>query len=126
MRKLADIITSLWLEIIMFEKELFNVILLYGNTLETYIWNKWERESVNRSLTLINQQLLWKKKGTELDSKQKISKSSLLHQLYSKLVNIPFYFSNLVNFVLFQGSQGWIFSSHQVFPGFMPFFHDIY
>ena len=46
--------------------------------------------------------------------------------LYSKLVKIPFYFSNLVNFVLFQGSQGWIFSSHQVFPGFMAFFHDIY
>ena len=46
--------------------------------------------------------------------------------LYSKLVNLPFYFSNLVNFILFQGSQGWIFSSHQVFPGFMSFFHDIY
>ena len=40
-------------------------------------------------------------------------------QLYSKLVNLPFYFSNLVNFVLFQGNQGWIFSSHKVFPGFM-------
>ena len=37
-------------------------------------------------------------------------------------MNLPFYFSNLVNFVLFQGSQGWIFSSHQVFPGFMSFF----
>ena len=47
-------------------------------------------------------------------------------QLYSKLVNLPFYLSNLMNFVLFQGNQGWIFSSHQVFPGFMSFFHDIY
>ena len=30
-------------------------------------------------------------------------------------MNLPFYFSNLVNFVLFQGSQGWIFSSHLKF-----------
>ena len=29
-------------------------------------------------------------------------------QSYPKLVNLPFYFSNLVHFVLFQGSQGWI------------------
>ena len=35
-------------------------------------------------------------------------------QLYSKLVNFPFYFSHLVNSVFFQGSQ--------VFPGFMSFF----
>ena len=28
-----------------------------------------------------------------------------LFPLYSKLVNLPFYFSNLVNFVLFQESQ---------------------
>ena len=47
-------------------------------------------------------------------------------QLYSKLVNLLFFLSNLVNFVVFQGSQGWIFSSHQVFPDFMSFFHDIY
>ena len=32
-------------------------------------------------------------------------------QLYSKSVNLPFYFSNLVNFVLFQGVEG-DFSSH--------------
>ena len=76
--KLTDIVTSLWLETIKLDKEWFSVILLYGNILETNIWNKWESESVNRSLTLINQQLLWKKKGTGLNSKQKISKSSVL------------------------------------------------
>ena len=79
-RKLADIVTSLWLEMIKLDKEWFNVILLYGNILKTNIWNKWENESVNRLLTLINQLLLWKKKGTKLDSKWKISKSPVLHQ----------------------------------------------
>ena len=84
--KLADIVTSLWLEIIKLDKEWFNVILLYGNILETNIWNKWDSESVNRLLTLINQQLLWKKKGTGLDSKWKISKSSVLHEWQRTLV----------------------------------------
>ena len=72
--KLTDIVTSLWLEIIKLDKEWLNVILLYGNILETNIWNKWGYESVNRLLTLINQQLLWKKKGTKLyNSKRQIS-----------------------------------------------------
>ena len=77
--KLTEIVISLWLEIIKLDKEWFNVILLCGAILEYHIWNKWENESVNRSLTLINQQLLRKKKGTELDSKWKISKFSVLH-----------------------------------------------
>ena len=31
MRKLADVVTSLWLEIIKLDKELFNVLSLHGN-----------------------------------------------------------------------------------------------
>ena len=50
MCKLADIVTSLWLEIIKLDKEWFNVILLYGNILETNIWNKWKCERVNKLL----------------------------------------------------------------------------
>ena len=39
-----------------------------------HIWNKWGHESVNRLLTLINQLLLWKRKGTELyNNKRQIS-----------------------------------------------------
>ena len=42
------------------------------------------------------------RKLTEFHFEQK----NLSFQLYSKLVNLPFYLSNIVNFVLFQGSQG--------------------
>ena len=52
-RKLTEIVISLWLGIIKLDKELFNVILLYGNILETNIWNKWGYESVNKWLTFI-------------------------------------------------------------------------
>ena len=38
--KLTDIVTNLWLGIVMLEKELFNVISLHANILETNIWNK--------------------------------------------------------------------------------------
>ena len=55
-RKLADIVTSLWLEIIKSDKEWFNVILLYGNILETNIWNKGGHESVNKLWTFIKHQ----------------------------------------------------------------------
>ena len=44
-RKLTEIVISLWLEIIKLDKEWFNVILLYGTMLETNIWNKWKWES---------------------------------------------------------------------------------
>ena len=52
-RKLADIVTSLSLEIIKLDKEWFNVISLHGNILETNIWTKWGHESVNKWLWVI-------------------------------------------------------------------------
>ena len=33
MHKLADVVTSLWLEIIKLDKELFNVLSIHGNIL---------------------------------------------------------------------------------------------
>ena len=65
-RKLADIVTSLWLGIIELPKELFKVIYVCRNLFMISMWNKWGYESVDRSLTLISQLLPWKKKGTKL------------------------------------------------------------
>ena len=36
----ADVVTSLWLGNIALPKELFNVLSLHGNILQTNIWNK--------------------------------------------------------------------------------------
>ena len=107
--KLIEIVISLWLEIIKLDKEWFNVILLYGTIFETNIWNKWKSESVNRSLTLINQLLLWKKKGTKLDTKRKISKSSVLHWLYFWYIWLP-----CAGFVVY------------VRPRHLPLMHSVY
>ena len=49
-RKLTEIVISLWLGIIKLDKEWFNVILLYRSILETNIWNKGKCERVNKSL----------------------------------------------------------------------------
>ena len=55
MRKLADVVTSLWLEIIVLPKELFNVTyvcdhLYFWIYYITSIWNKWKCERENQSL----------------------------------------------------------------------------
>ena len=52
-RKLTDIVTSLWLGISKLDKELSNVIHVLGIK-EYHIWNKWKYESVNKLLTVIN------------------------------------------------------------------------
>ena len=49
-RKLADVVTSLWLEIIKLGKELFNVISVSENYSTLSIWNKWKCERENQSL----------------------------------------------------------------------------
>ena len=50
MRKLADIVTSLWLGIIVLHKELFNVTPVFWIYYITSIWNKWKCERENQSL----------------------------------------------------------------------------
>ena len=49
-RKLADVVTSLWLGIIVLSKELFNVISVSENYSTISIWNKWKCERENQSL----------------------------------------------------------------------------
>ena len=49
-RKLADVVTSLWLGIIVLSKELFNMISVSENYSTLSIWNKWKCERENQSL----------------------------------------------------------------------------
>ena len=48
--KLTDIVTCLWLGIIVPPKELFYEILVFWTYYMTSIWNKWTCERVNKSL----------------------------------------------------------------------------
>ena len=50
MRKLTDVVTSLWLGISVLSKELFNVISVSENYSTLSIWNKWKCERENQSL----------------------------------------------------------------------------
>ena len=49
-RKLADVVTSLWLEIIVLPKELLNVTSVFWIYYITSIWNKWKCVRENQSL----------------------------------------------------------------------------
>ena len=49
-RKLADVVTSLWLGINVLSKGLFNVISVSENYSMLSIWNKWKCERENQSL----------------------------------------------------------------------------
>ena len=49
-RKLADVVTSLWLGIIKLDKEWFNVTYVSWIYYITSIWNKWKCERENQSL----------------------------------------------------------------------------
>ena len=64
--KLADVVTSLCLGLLCCLKSYSMWHLYLGIIKQHHNWNKWGHESVNRSLTLINQLLPWKRKGTEL------------------------------------------------------------
>ena len=64
--KLADIVTSLCLGLLCCLKSYSMWHLYLGIIKQHHNWNKWGHESVNRLLTLINQLLPWKRKGTEL------------------------------------------------------------
>ena len=79
--KLADIVTSPWLEIIKLQKELFNVILLYGTILEYHIWNKWKCMSINKWLTLISYQCM-KKGSSQQQQIRQISTVNLISTLH--------------------------------------------
>ena len=50
MRKLADIVTSLWLGIVKLDKEQFNVTSVFETCYITSIWNKCKCERENQSL----------------------------------------------------------------------------
>ena len=69
-RKLTEMVISLWLEIIKLDKEWFNVILLYGTILEYHIWNKWKCMSVNKWLTLISYQCMKKGSSQQQQTRQ--------------------------------------------------------
>ena len=85
--KLADIVTSLWLEIIKLDKEWFNVILLCGTILEYHIWNKWKFESVKQVIGFL---LTWRLLRHQLQqqTKDKYIVSSCYNNLNKSTIDL--------------------------------------
>ena len=77
MHKLADIVTSLWLGIIVLLKELSYEILVFWTYYIISIWNKWKCVNANKWLTLINYKCM-KKGSSQQQRTQQISTVNLI------------------------------------------------
>ena len=76
-RRLTDIVTSLWLGIIVLPKELFYEILVFWTYYIISIWNKWKCVNANKWLTLISYKCM-KKGSSQQQRTQQISTINLI------------------------------------------------